>query len=479
MFIDAQDIPDAIQWYEGLLLTPQHFQQLSLRHEALVQYSTSLAAPFCWGIRRFDHCPLDLQVGKLRVLKLEGIMPDGLVVSSGLESSDVDSELVLDLAPHKEKMKDGLQVHLAVAPRQRGNSIGDQRYRSFKGESVTDQIPGGTPIEIPRLKPQLSLHTSDTLPGQSISFPLAQVTYRNSIFALDPEFIPAMLAVPYQSADGEDSTNATVRLGQMCSRAAEKVRNHAMYLSDTAQNKSADNQVRDEIQKLTLLVSQLQDEVKTRSLMLSLMGSLPYFEAALKTGVTHPYMIYLALCSMAGLLAVMGPEMVSPSFNEYDHRDLYKTFKPVLEFVSRMVEQGVPRSYIEHPFKFRDDGKGGVFEIQFIEEWKTKQLVIGIKGEQGMSEREVIKWGENCLIASESNIESGTEMRVKGAVRSRADRVGEVVPAKGVVFFSLDADSADAGGGRFIEPNRKLQVLNPGRIQPAGVVLYVLEPVTK
>ena len=36
--MNAYEIPDAIQWHEGLLLTPQHFQQMSARHEALVQY---------------------------------------------------------------------------------------------------------------------------------------------------------------------------------------------------------------------------------------------------------------------------------------------------------------------------------------------------------------------------------------------------------------------------------------------------------
>src|SRR5712692_2660396 len=74
--MNAHDIPDAIQWHEGLLLTPQHFQQLSSRHEALVQYSTSLVAPFCWGVRRFDHHAISLPAGKLRVLELEGVMPD-------------------------------------------------------------------------------------------------------------------------------------------------------------------------------------------------------------------------------------------------------------------------------------------------------------------------------------------------------------------------------------------------------------------
>src|SRR6185295_10332878 len=139
--IDAHDIPDAIQWHEGLLLTPQHFQQLSSRHEALVQYGTSMAAPFCWGIRRFKHDPISLPTGKLRVQELEGIMPDGLVVSHGLHGAGRDNVLEVDLK--EQSLNDrGLTVHLAVAARQGGDSNGDlRRYESFKGVPVADQIP--------------------------------------------------------------------------------------------------------------------------------------------------------------------------------------------------------------------------------------------------------------------------------------------------------------------------------------------------
>ena len=53
--MNARDIPAAIHWHEGLLLTPQHFQQLTSRHEALVQYSAAVYSPYCWGLRRFKH----------------------------------------------------------------------------------------------------------------------------------------------------------------------------------------------------------------------------------------------------------------------------------------------------------------------------------------------------------------------------------------------------------------------------------------
>jgi len=50
--IDAHDLPGAIQWHEGMLLAPQHFQQLSIRYEELLHYHLMMISPFHWGIRR-------------------------------------------------------------------------------------------------------------------------------------------------------------------------------------------------------------------------------------------------------------------------------------------------------------------------------------------------------------------------------------------------------------------------------------------
>ena len=44
--LPASDIPEAIQWHEGMLLAPQHFQQLAWRQETLLHYATLAASPF-------------------------------------------------------------------------------------------------------------------------------------------------------------------------------------------------------------------------------------------------------------------------------------------------------------------------------------------------------------------------------------------------------------------------------------------------
>src|ERR1044072_2122170 len=100
--MNAHDIPAAIHWHEGLLLTPQHFQQLTSRQEALVQYSAAVYSPFCWGLRRFKHQGISRATGKLQVLELEAVMPDGLVVTH--DHNDGTAPLEVDLTKYKDDM---------------------------------------------------------------------------------------------------------------------------------------------------------------------------------------------------------------------------------------------------------------------------------------------------------------------------------------------------------------------------------------
>ena len=450
--MNAYEIPDAIQWHEGLLLTPQHFQQLSARHEALVQYGTSLIAPFCWGVRRFKHHAISLPAGKFRVLELEAVMPDGLVVAHGFASGR-DDVLEVDITKHADQMShQGVLVHVAVAARQNGNTHSESvRYDSFKGDPVADEVSAGKSQPIHRLKPRLTLHVGDKVPNNCTGFPIARVMQRDASFILDDTFVPPVLAVPIKSIDGDTSAIAAQRLGEMCSTVAQRVRKRAMYLADEARSPIA--------------ADRYGNGAGIKTLMFSLVSALPQYEAVLQSRFAHPYLVYVALCGMAGQISVLGTDMVPPSFDPYNHNDLYSTFQPVVDFIDRVMDQGVPVSYKAIPFKYNE----GAYELRFEGNWMKKQLAIGIRGERGMSEDEVVRWGESCLIGSQTRIGLLRENRIRGAVRKHAERVGDIVMPKGVALFSLMADES------FVEPEKLLQIVNREGPRPSEIVLYVMD----
>src|SRR5438477_9596247 len=285
MSMDAREIPESIQWHEGLLLTPQHFQQLSLRH-----------------------------------------------------------------------------------------------------------VVSGSP------------------PKKYVALPLARVYCRDETYTLT-DFIPPALAVERQS-----------QLGVICSWTARRLREKAMYLADQL--------------RLPATGARAGVDRETEGLIRSIVASLPLLEAVLGTGASHPFIVYLALCSVAGQVSVMGRSLVPPAFAPYDHNDLRATFEPVLAYISRKVDEGVTATFTAHPFRYEE----GVYSLMFERAWAGKRLAVGIRGATGTGEQEVVRWGYACVIGSRSRMRAMRESRVLGARRELVERDEDLVPPRGVVLFSLRAD---------------------------------------
>ena len=153
--INARNLPEKIQWYEGMLLAPQHFQQSSLRHELLLHYHLNTISPFHWGVRYLKIDQALLIDGTLRVLELDATMPDGLVVSCPHEEGN---DLEVDLTPFAEEMKQSpLTVHLAVPAQMAGETITQgrlERYHSVEGKAVADENTGESEFSMPRHRPR-------------------------------------------------------------------------------------------------------------------------------------------------------------------------------------------------------------------------------------------------------------------------------------------------------------------------------------
>lgn len=440
---DAHELPDVIQWHEGMLLVPQHFQQFSLRQEELLRYHAMLMAPFHWGVRRLRIDPGLLVNGTLRVLELEAVMPDNLVVSLKPDRQD---ELEVNLTRYVEELKQtSWTVHLSV-PAQRPGALGAvkgelARYESFEGDPLADENTGEGEVRIPRLRPCVSLLVADEPPQKYVSFPLVNVTYSNETFSLT-EYIPPTLVVPVDSS-----------IGEICSSVVRRLREKAVFLSEKVRSSASTL----EMPQILELKGQIQ----------SLAGALPHLEAVLYTGVSHPHALYLALCSVVGHLAALG-RLVPPVPAPYDHRDLRFTFEQLKGFIFSMIDEGILESYTAIPFHF----ESGVFKLTFQGGWSSVPLVLGVRRKPGRPERDALAWMEECLIGSADKIQSMREKRILGALRKRMmEKDEELVAVSGMVFFSLTADP------EFIESNEVLQILNTGDPtgvrRPAEIVLYV------
>lgn len=441
----AADLPKAIVWDEGMLLAPQHFQQLAVRYEELIGYHAAALNPFHWGLKKLQIDAKALANGVVSVKALEAVMPDGLVVhherskDEVLEVSLADMKNALVAAPTK--------VHLVVAVRRLGGAAtaGDEpRYTRLDDETVVDEVTGQSPLEIARWVPALKLFVGDTAPKKYTSFPIAEIVVREEVFT-QTDYIPPHLAISEASV-----------LGELCSTLAARIRDKANFLAE---------RIRTSLGQTDKVFMQ-----HTNVTLHGLVSALPAFEAVLKTGRAHPFSLYMTLCQLAGSITVAGGALVPRALKPYDHDDLFASFSEVHDFVSSMLDR-ISKGHVVVPFEEKD----GVFSLMLEPEWCDEDLTIGVRARDEETQASVIDWIGEALIGSSAAIDTMRERRVLGAQRFRIDRDDDldVMPSRGLVLFKVSAASEDIVPGDVVtilsgDPRR--------RAPPREVVLYIRAP---
>ena len=99
-----------------------------------------------------------------------------------------------------------------------------------------------------------------------------------------------------------------------------------------------------------------------------------------------------------------------------------------------------------------------------------ESLIMGVKGQPGMSDKEISDWMKSSLVGSQSRFRLLRERRLLGAERAAIDRYEGLVAVKGMLLFKLTPNP------EFVVANEPLMVSNAtdkleGR--PAEIFLYV------
>lgn len=439
-------LPFAIQWHEGMLLAPQHFQQANLRQEALVHHRTANLYPYYWGFRNLQVDDERLTEKIFRVKSLDAIMPDGLVASHGSD----DDDLSLDLKPYEEQIqRHPTLIHLAVTGRVSGLSsvAGAQaRYVSVEGEPVVDANTGGGEVAIPRLRPMLRLLIADEVPKKYVSIPIARLTFGEKGLARSEDFEPPRLQVIPREP-----------LAEQCRWVIQQLRAEGKRLVDTVRSDVMANHA-----------SQL---IATQALVRSLVAPLPRLQALHDCGVARPFEVYLAMCEVLGNLAAMGRSRVPAELRPYDHDDPLAAFREVRQAIQGILDEELSKVFTGFPFRWDRQAFNLYFEEAWLEEPTASSLVLGVRARPEISPEATAQWVRKCAIASESQMERMRHQRIRGLERLRIEGETELVPAQGVTLYRLKVDR------RYIAGGEVLQIRNlddPGhRMRPVEIVLYV------
>ncbi|MCG8334668.1 MAG: type VI secretion system baseplate subunit TssK [Proteobacteria bacterium] len=443
--VDLNTIPSSIQWHEGMLIGPHHFQQSSLRQEGLLRYHLKNLAPYYWGIQEFEIDKSLLVSGIFQVSKLQAVLPDGLEVR--FESGN-ENKLEIDLTDYKDEIvKKDLTVFLAVPVQKVDYAVNRgelSRFRSIKGDLINDYNTGDNPVLIPRLIPALGLLVVDELSSKHVGFPLARITYKDANFSLT-DYIPPGV-----------SLSALPQIEEFGKSVVQQLREKANFLSEKIQSTSA--------------ATGMAMVLETKDTIRSVVSSLPYLETVLRSPELHPLSLYQALSLTVGYLASLDQSFIPPILEPYDHNNLLGIFTTVHDYIIRITEQGIQEKYT--CFSFSYDSDECSFKITLEENWLGQNLIIGVRGQPGMSVSEVEGWLDKCVVGSESVLPSMRERRISGVKRHAIEGNENLIPLRGVQLFTLAVDS------EFILPNEKLCIVNPanqvaGTMRADEIVLYV------
>ena len=435
---------DRIQWHEGMLLSPHHFQSQDERGQMITSFHLKHGTPFFWGVRILSIDRNMLMNGRVRVNEIEGVMPDGLIfshrIAGGIRELELDLE---DWTTDNPDAFDHKAVHIFIAV-PRSQEDGDQlkgmhpRYRSIDTHNIIDINTGEGATSIPRLKPNLQLFAGDVLPAHLTGFPIMRLSKEGDAYVPDPFQAPALSITP-ESDIGVLIDQLIVQLRQKITFLSQQILSHMR----SAASKEAEEAIK-------LLASG----------MLQLDGLN-------KVGCSDSFTLYQSLLTLAGHAWGIEPSAPLPNFQPYNHDDAFSSFMEVLLFIRRMIDR------IQEGYQVLTmTPKGRQFTLFLEHKWLEKQrLIIGVRASHTMKPAQLIDWIMQAVIASASAVNHAREKRIRGAERRLIDGVKEMklYPPRGMILAEITVDPQQ------IRTEEDLVIFNvddADDTRPVEIVLY-------
>ena len=434
-------IPERIQWHEGMLLAPQHFQQTQARTDALAGWHAIAAAPLAWGVRHLEVDTGLLANGLLRVLALDAVMPDGTAVWHDASCAE-HGLLELDLAEHAAALEEAPQEIWLTLPRARvmNRPGAPSRFTSLSLPPIEDEVSQAVEADLPRLRPALGLKVGAQPPSLWQHLRLGCMQKDNKQIRLSSELPPLMLL--------PRSHPLWVRSWQL----ASELRGKAAFVARQMQVPSSRTEDR---------ITTLEQKDRLRSL---LQGLAP-LEAVLQTQPLHPYTLFLALCGLLGPLALLRAGALSMLPPAYDQARPSAAFGPLLETLEEAVAD-ISQDHLMHLFEFG----GGHFQLDMQLDWATPRLVLGLRGKP---DKDLVAWMESAVIGAQSAWASLRERRVLGAPRQCIEAAPELGlrANNGYGLFAIETPET------LMQDGQQLIVSNNNEtyesLRPQEIVLFV------
>lgn len=412
-----KNVPERIMWHDGMLLSPQHFQQAFKRCENIIRYQNFENAPYPFGIKIFKYEESSFASGILKIEELECTFQDGLgyYYNSNMEASP----LQIDLTAHKEALsKQALTLTVCIPKNQNKNNILNSTFSRYKSASFDaysfDENTGEDKIFIPRIKANICFLFEHEVTSNYIALPVAKIYLENS-------FYKTKIFAPPSTRVGKKSP-----IWNICNSICMLLR----------------NKIQDIIEDFHKFDNETHRGIfYSRQLALrSMKANLPRLEACLHSGQFHPFQLYLEVYQVYGQIIANDVDESPQALIEYNHFNplvcFEKIFKNIVEFLEKEIPTGFNITKLT-----KIDKK---FQVSFQTELSTLEnnthILLGFKKNYSVSNENFLSWIKSAIICEEENYAITLERRSLGLSRSVVEKYDTLIPQRNIflVYIKLE-----------------------------------------
>lgn len=443
--------PLKVVWSEGLLMSPQHLQQLDLYHERLVGSRLDSLEPINWGVVNVEIDRRALETGQVRLQEITAVLPDGLVIDCGAGDPELPpSRPVEGHFPHTQQV---LEVYVAV-PRERDGvanyaNVGGGRARYvISSKTVPDLTGDGNNLEVSFAQRNVQILFGNEPKDDFESMKIAEVVRDASgNLALNDPYIPPILRIeasPFILA----GMRRLLRLMSTRRRALAE-----------AQRERGDATVEYNAGDIT------------RFLLLNAINSyLPMMNHLVDMPEAPPRLAYMWLITLGGQLATFSADFDPGDFAKFNYTDLRSTFEPLFARVTELLQATVKEHYVSMMLDGREDGMylGQLTDDRMI---GCSKYLIGVRA--ALPEQNTANTLPRLSkMASWGDINSILSAATPGAAVEVTFRPPPEIPIKaGVVYFVV---STDNNYWRNVVTDRQIAVYLPRPFEPGQTKIELL-----
>jgi type VI secretion system protein ImpJ len=310
--------PQRVVWTEGMFMTPHHFQQLDLYHEALVDTRLRGLAPHPWGVVSIEFDLEALRAGQIQLMRFFGMLPDGLPLS--FERGQPEAPAARLVEGHFQPARPVLDVYLGV-PKERSNV---ESYGS-------NERPGSNPRFAPAKRPVSDLQSATSIIPMEFARPNAAL-----LFGTEPRDDFEAIKIAELSRDATGALVLVDGYVPPCLRV------------------DASPYVMSELRKLLRVMVSKQRQLATRrkhrdesslefaasdvTMFLELAALnvlIPFLQHAQEAGDLPPRDVYLALSRCAGQLCTFTTGVDPAALPSFQLTNLRATFQELFEVLDK------------------------------------------------------------------------------------------------------------------------------------------------